>query len=148
MNSQEKKEFVEIIKEANLSKSSDTISLKGATVTEWLFRALIGLSIWVGLGMKKEVEQQSENINKLESVVSTMQTKQEMKDQTFDQLVEFMKDPKFITENDFDKSIQPVITQLNKNTDALNSRVIFMNETTSKLQLHSFEITQLKERRK
>jgi hypothetical protein len=148
MNSEERKEFVEIIKEVNSSKSNDIINLKGASVTEWLFRALIALSIWVGLGMKKEVEQQSENINKLESVVSTMQTRQEMKDETFDQLVEFMKDPKFITENDFDKSIQPVITQLNKNTDALNSRTVFMNETTSKLQLHSFEITQLKETRK
>ena len=100
-----KAELEQIVNAINDTKSKRDEQMK---IIDWLWKALIGVIVWIGIGLSKDVEQLKVDVNKLST--QTIYYNEDSKT-----MKEFMSKPRF-TEDDFKNGLIPYINQLNQNT--------------------------------
>lgn len=140
MNTEEKKEILELLNE---SKSP----LIDKNITEWLFRALIALLLFLGNNIRLEQQKQGDNLQQVKQNVSEIKTKNEYYSKDIEAFKQALSQPRF-TKEDFDLGISPLVKQLNANTHELNVRNGFMSETEKRLAKIEYQIIELIEFKK
>lgn len=126
MTADERKEIVELIKE---SRNSDLDVKKW---TDWLFKALIAILVYLGSGIKSEVKIMQDDLSDLQSDVARILIQKQYQDQDILNLKDILREPRF-TNEDYLLQSQPVRDQVSKNTKELSTRNAWMNETSDKI---------------
>tara|TARA_R110002049_G_scaffold224712_1_gene396474 strand:+ start:1267 stop:1668 length:402 start_codon:yes stop_codon:yes gene_type:complete len=124
------KQIVDALKQSQ-SKDSDK-----SKMIEWLFRLLLGVIVWIGLGLKNDVDT-------LKKDVSTIITQRTYSEVEITNLKDFLKKPRF-TREDYENLIIPIKSSVNKNELELKSRVAFMDQTQTRILKLEYEMQQLR----
>ena len=131
---------------ADLINSSKTPVID-KNITEWLFRALIGLLLFLGNNIRVEQENQGNDLQEVKSSISKMQTENQYYYKDVEGFRQVLAKPRF-TKEDFDLGITPILKQINANTNELNTRNNFMSETEKRLTKLEYQIVELIEFKK
>ena len=111
--------IVEAIKESRHKETEKT------KIIDWLFKALIGVLVYLGMGMQKD-------ISILKTDVQKLTTEKVFNDKDMQALKDFTEKPRF-TRDDFDSAILPLLNQINLNTTELNLRKATLNDFESRI---------------
>lgn len=106
-------------------------------IIDWLFKALIAVIVWIGIGLRNDVEILKQDVNK----ITTQRTYSE---RDMDNFREFIKTPRFTKEDD-DVALYPVKQDVIRNTLELKTRSSFFQEIEKRLLKLEFDLKQLKE---
>lgn len=140
MTTEEKKDIVDLI---NASKSP----VIDKNITEWLFRALIGLLLFLGNNIRIEQANQGKDLQDVKSSISKIETENQYYYKDVESFSQILAKPRF-TKEDFEINISPLLKQLNANTSELNTRNTFMSETEKRLTKLEYQIVELIEFKK
>ena len=92
-----------------------------AKYIDWLFKALIGVLVYLGTGLKQEVKDLRTDVNVVKADVTKMATESNYSKEDMKDVKSFISVPRF-TSDDFDNKITPLQNQVNQNTTELNAR--------------------------
>lgn len=140
MTPQEKKDIADLV---NSSKSP----VIDKNITEWLFRALIGLLLFLGNNIRVEQAEHGKDLQDIKSDVSKINTENEYYYRDVESFKSILSKPRF-TKEDFDINVSPLLKQLNANTTELNTRNNFMSNTEKRLTKLEYQIIELIEYKK
>lgn len=132
MTQDEKKELAKIVADS-ITKNQRGLPDVGKTV-DWLFKALIAILVWMGSGVKSDVDT-------MKTEISKMATERQYTQREMDNFKEFLKEPRF-TKNDFDAQILPLTNQINRNTTELNVRGPVLDDIASRLIKLEYKVEQ------
>ena len=121
MTDQDKKEFATILAEA-LNKNDNGIPSSKA-VTEWLFRALLAILTFYGVGVYQKV-------NTVYDYMSAQQIESEYEKQERLELKALLKEPRY-TKNQHDSETAPLVNQVNRNSAQINTINPLIEKNTS-----------------
>ena len=97
MTKEDLKEIVMAFQESQKSENDR------GKIVDWLFKALIAVIVWIGIGLRKDVDV-------LKGDVSRMATEKSYSQRDIDAFKEFVKTPRF-TEQDYENHIGPTLTK-------------------------------------
>lgn len=122
-----KEEIIEAVKASQETKPVDSHK-----ITEWLFRGLVALLLFLGNNIRVLQIDQGIAQQAILNDINIMKRDKEYERQQYEELKKILSKPTF-TKDDFDQNITPLRTQLNQNTGELNSRSTIMGETEKRL---------------
>lgn len=102
---------------------------------EWIFKGLILLVVYMGQGIQADVEI-------MKTTLTTAAAEKLYFEKRLVQIDKFIEKPRF-TKEDFEIGVNPIIKQLNINTDELNKRTVTFSEVQEKLIRYDLRIKQL-----
>lgn len=125
-------EVTQIVSALKESQKNDT---EKGRIIDWLFKALIGVIVWIGIGLRNDVDVLKNDVQKIS-------TERVYSEKDMDAFRAFIQKPRF-TRDDFDNLITPLVNSLNKNTVELNSRTNFMADTEKRLLKIEYKLEEL-----
>lgn len=117
-------------------KQSQNKESEKSKMIEWLFRLLLGVLVWIGVGIRDDVDV-------LKTDVSTIKTQRTYSETDMNTFKEFVKKPRF-TREDYENLTIPLRSDVDKNSIELKSRSTFIQNTTNRLLKIEYELEQLK----
>lgn len=125
-------EVTQIVSALKESQKNDT---EKGRIIDWLFKSLIGVIVWIGIGLRNDVDVLKNDVQKIS-------TERVYSEKDMDAFRAFIQKPRF-TRDDFDNLITPLVNSLNKNTIELNSRTNFMADTEKRLLKIEYKLEEL-----
>lgn len=122
MTRDERKELERIVGEV-VRDSKDLPSVN--KIVDWLFKALIGILVWIGVDIKQDVDQVQQNVNTI--IIERQYTKDQV-----EKLSILANQPRF-TQRDFLVEVAPLQNQVNRNTTELNVRGPVIDDLRSRI---------------
>lgn len=107
-------------------------------IIDWLFKALIGVIVWIGIGLRNDVDILKQDVSKIS-------TERVYSDRDMEAFKEFIAKPRF-TKEDYDNYTTPLINSVNKNTLELNARSQFISDTEKRLLKLEYSIEEFKKK--
>lgn len=99
---------------------------------DWLFKALIGVLVWVGMGMKDDLKSSLDFQVKIQSTILEMRKDSEHDAEKIQAVTNKLEEPRFTRQN-YDLLTLPVFTQVNLNTATLTERAGILEDLTNRI---------------
>jgi hypothetical protein len=117
---------------------SKSLSLTTTSVTEWLFRALIAVLIYMGNNLGTNQDVVISKLIAVERTISNMETADAYYKKEAEKIQNTIS--KAISKEEFQTGINPIISQLNENTKQINSATSILGNQNNRII--KLEITQ------
>ncbi|WP_044398805.1 hypothetical protein [Lacinutrix sp. Hel_I_90] len=122
-----KEEIIEAVKASQQTKPVDSHK-----VTEWLFRGLVALLLFLGNNIRVLQIDQGIAQQAILNDINILKRDKEYEKEQYEEFKQILSKPRF-TKDDFDQSITPLRTQLNQNTGELNRRSTITGEAEKRI---------------
>ena len=109
--------LAQIIAEAT-KKSQQNIP-EPKVVFDWLFRALMGVLVYLGVGLMNRVDSIDKSVGLVGEDVKVLKIESDYEKREMESFKAFVKEPRF-TKQDYEDDVQSTKTQVNRNINQLN----------------------------
>lgn len=91
---------------------------------DWLFKALIGVLVWIGIGI-------NDNVENLTGAVADLKKDNSYSLREIEKFRDYASRPT-VTMQDVQSELKPLVTQINANTSELNERMPSIKDNTNR----------------
>ena len=129
----------------NKNRNQNQSNAFDGNLTEWLFRGLLGLLLFLGNNIRDEQQKQGNDLEEVKANILQLSTENAYYSRDFEAFKDILSNN--VTKDELISNVNPILKQLNANTAELNARNGFMNDTEkriTKLEYQMVEILELK----
>lgn len=140
----EKQDLDKILEHLKLNKIEHDNMDKNKAVIDWLFKALVAVIVYLGMGIKNSQNELSSQLNLINSKIQTMEAQNVYKKEDMEDVKSFMLKPRF-TREDYEQLTNPTKQKVERVVLELESRNNFMQNTENRLLKLEFDLKQIKQ---
>lgn len=140
----EKQDLDKILEHLKLNKIEHDNMDKNKAVIDWLFKALVAVIVYLGMGIKNSQNELNSQLNLINSKIQTMEAQNVYKKEDMEDVKSFMLEPRF-TREDYEQLTNPTKQKVERVVLELESRNNFMQNTENRLLKLEFDLKQIKQ---